>query len=137
MLHLQAAGGAKKQPAPPLGLTAEQQGPCAPRRSIPLGTHQALRGGGSELGPLLGSEGSAVKTLPAVQGTQAPSRSWEGPPEKGMATHSSVLAWRIPRRRGALWATVHGVAKYNRTERRTLSLSGLLVNLSEFKYQCL
>ena len=31
--------------------------------------------------------------------------------EEGMATHSSVLAWRIPMDRGAWWATVHGVAK--------------------------
>jgi len=30
---------------------------------------------------------------------------WEDPLEKGKATHSSVLAWRIP------WTTVHGVAK--------------------------
>ena len=30
---------------------------------------------------------------------------------KGMATHSSILAWRIPMDRGAWWATVHGVAK--------------------------
>ena len=31
--------------------------------------------------------------------------------EKGMATHSSILAWRIPRDRGAWQATGHGVAK--------------------------
>ena len=31
--------------------------------------------------------------------------------EKGMATHSSILAWRIPMDRGAWQATVHGVAK--------------------------
>ena len=31
--------------------------------------------------------------------------------EKGMATHSSILAWRIPMDRGAWRATVHGVAK--------------------------
>ena len=31
--------------------------------------------------------------------------------EKGMLTHSSILAWRIPLDRGAGWATVHGVAK--------------------------
>ena len=36
---------------------------------------------------------------------------WEDPLEEGMATHSSVLAWRIPTNRGAWWATVHGVAK--------------------------
>ena len=31
--------------------------------------------------------------------------------EKGVATYSSILAWRIPMDRGASWATVHGVAK--------------------------
>ena len=36
---------------------------------------------------------------------------WEDPLEKGMATHSSILAWRIPIDRGAWWATDHGVAK--------------------------
>ena len=30
---------------------------------------------------------------------------------KEMATHSSILAWKIPMDRGAWWATVHGVAK--------------------------
>ena len=34
----------------------------------------------------------------------------EDPLEKGMATHSSILAWRMPKDRGALWATVRGVA---------------------------
>ena len=32
-------------------------------------------------------------------------------PEVGMATYSSILAWRIPMDRGAWWATVHWVAK--------------------------
>ena len=31
--------------------------------------------------------------------------------EEGMATHSSILAWRIPMERGAWWAIVFGVAK--------------------------
>ena len=35
----------------------------------------------------------------------------EDPLEEGMATHSSILAWRIPMGRGAWWATVQGVAK--------------------------
>ena len=35
----------------------------------------------------------------------------EDPLEEGMATHSSVLAWRIPRDRGAWWVTVHGVER--------------------------
>ena len=37
-----------------------------------------------------------VKNLPAVQETQVRSLGWEDPLEKGMATYSSVLAWRIP-----------------------------------------
>ena len=32
----------------------------------------------------------------------------EDPLEKAMATHSSILAWRIPMDRGTSWATVHG-----------------------------
>ena len=35
----------------------------------------------------------------------------EDPLEAGMATHSSILAWRIPMVRGAWWATVHEDAK--------------------------
>ena len=38
-----------------------------------------------------------VKRLPAMQETQVRSLGWENPMEKGMATHSSILAWRIPR----------------------------------------
>ena len=36
-----------------------------------------------------------VKIQPAMQETHVHSLGWEGPLEKGMATHSSVLAWRI------------------------------------------
>jgi len=36
---------------------------------------------------------------------------WEDPIQKGMATYSSILDWRIPVDRGAWRATVHGVAK--------------------------
>ena len=36
-----------------------------------------------------------VKYLPAMQETQVQSLGWEDPLEKGMATHSSILAWRI------------------------------------------
>ena len=41
--------------------------------------------------------GSDVKNLPAMQETWVRSLVWENPLEKGMATHSSILAWRIPR----------------------------------------
>ena len=37
-----------------------------------------------------------VKNLPAVQETWARSLGWEDPLEKGMATHSSIFAWRTP-----------------------------------------
>ena len=37
-----------------------------------------------------------VKNLPAMWKTWVQSLSWEGPLEKGMATHSSILAWRVP-----------------------------------------
>ena len=38
----------------------------------------------------------SVKSLPAVQETRVRSLGWEDPLKKEMATHSSILAWRIP-----------------------------------------
>ena len=46
-----------------------------------------------------------------MQETWVQSLVWEDPLEEGMATHSSILAWRIPMDRGAWRAAVHGVAK--------------------------
>ena len=51
-----------------------------------------------------------VKNLPAMQDTWVQSLGWEDPLEKEMATHSSILAWRIP------WTeepglVLHGVTK--------------------------
>jgi len=37
-----------------------------------------------------------VKNLPAMQETWVQSLDWDDPLEKGKATHSSILAWRIP-----------------------------------------
>ena len=47
-----------------------------------------------------------VKNLPATQKTQVQSLGWEDPLEKGMATHSSILAWKIPwtEESGGLWS---------------------------------
>ena len=42
-----------------------------------------------------------VKNLPAMQETWVRSVGWEDPLEEGMATQSSILAWRIPMDRGA------------------------------------
>ena len=52
-----------------------------------------------------------VKNLPAMRETWVRSLGQEDPLEEGMATHSSILAWRIPMDRGAWQATVHGVLK--------------------------
>ena len=46
-----------------------------------------------------------------VASNKVQSLGWKDPLEEGMATHSSILAWRIPMDRGAWRATVHGVAK--------------------------
>ena len=48
--------------------------------------------------PLYGRnlEAKMVKNLPAMQKTQVRSLGWEDPLEKGMTTHFSILAWRIP-----------------------------------------
>jgi len=52
-----------------------------------------------------------AQNLPAMQETRVPPLGQEDPLEKRMVTHSSVLAGRIPRDRGAWRATVHVVAK--------------------------
>ena len=59
-----------------------------------------------------------VKNLLASAGNvrdKSSIRGWEDSLEKEMATHSSILAWRIPWR-GAWWAVVHSVAEPGRTE---------------------
>ena len=47
--------------------------------------------------------------------------TWDYPLEEGMATHSSILAWRIPMDRGAWGATVHRVTK-SQTQLKRLSM---------------
>jgi len=50
-----------------------------------------------------------MKNLPAMQETRVQSLGWEDPLKKGMAIHSSIIAWKIP------WTekprTVHGINK--------------------------
>ena len=50
-----------------------------------------------------------VQNPPAMLETWVGSLGWEDPLEKGMVTHSSILAGRIPMDRGAWWAIVHEV----------------------------
>ena len=52
-----------------------------------------------------------VKNSPAMQKAWVWSLGWEDLLEEGMATHSSILAWRNPMGRGAWRATVHGITK--------------------------
>ena len=68
-------------------------------------------------------------------------------PEEGMATHSCILAWRIPMDRGAWQATVHGVAKswtwlkwlgmvkHSKNLQSALSLALGLLNLKYSKFE--
>ena len=65
-----------------------------------------------------------VKNPPAMQETWVRSLGWENPLKEGMATHSRILAWRIPMDRRAWQATVHVVAK-NWTQLSTAGLSEL------------
>ena len=66
---------------------------------------------------------------PAVQESWVRSLAWEDPLEKGMATHSSVLAWRIP------WTEEPGGLQYmvsqkpDMTKQLTLSLSKDLIEI--------
>ena len=52
-----------------------------------------------------------VKNLPGMRETWVRSLDWEDPLEEDMATHSSILVWRIPMDRGAWQDTVHGAEK--------------------------
>ena len=73
--------------------------------------------------------GSAVKNPPAMQKTQetqVQSLSREDPPEKGMATHSSILAWRIP------WTEEPGlqsIGSQSRTPQKGLSTHACTMTL--------
>ena len=69
----------------------------------------------------------AVKNLPVTHEIRD---HWEGPLEKGMAAHSSVLAWRIPwtedlgQGMGGMW-----LKALDKTEQLTLSLPYIFLNL--------
>ena len=65
-----------------------------------------------------------VRNLPTVQETWVQFVGWEGPLEKGKATHSRILAWRIP------WASPRGRKESDTAGQLSLSLSqvALVVN---------
>ena len=60
-----------------------------------------------------------VKNPPVMQETWVGSLGWEDSLEKGKATHSSILTWRIP------WTSSWGCKEFDTTERLSLSLSCL------------
>ena len=76
-----------------------------------------------------------VKNLPAMWETWAPSLGWEDPLEEVMATHSSILARRIPMDRGAWQATVLGVAESDPNKR--LSTAQPMQELRKMHFQSL
>ena len=68
-----------------------------------------------------------VKNMPATRETWVRSLGWEDLLEKGKATHSSILAWRIPR-------TVHGVAK-SRTQLSDFHYTLTIIRIVENDHQ--
>ena len=63
-----------------------------------------------------------VKNLPAMQETQVRSLGWEDLLEKVMVTHSSILAWRIPRTKSLVGYSPWGRKELDATERLKLPL---------------
>ena len=57
-----------------------------------------------------------VKNSPAMQETWVRFLGWEDPLEEGMATHSSILAWRIPMDRGTWQVCPWGCKESDMTE---------------------
>ena len=64
-----------------------------------------------------------VKNMPIVRETWVQFLGWEDPLAKLMATHSSILAWRIPQKDRAGWTVVHGVT-VSATTVRPFSFTG-------------
>ena len=71
---------------------------------------------------------SMVKNLPAMQETQILSQGWEDPLEEGIATHSNIPAWRMPRTEepGGLQSAEQQRVKHNSVTNTS--------TLQEFKY---
>ena len=84
-----------------------------------------------------------AKSPPAVQETQVQSLGWKRPLEKGLASHSRVLAWRVPRTEepGRLQSMGHRVRHGRATNTLTSSFhfhgtEDLVLNLIRFKENC-
>ena len=62
-----------------------------------------------------------VKNLPAMWETWGQYLGWKDSLEEGMATHFSILVWRIPMDRGAWWATVYGVTESDTSDQLSIA----------------
>ena len=71
-----------------------------------------------------------VRNLPAMWDTWVQPLGWEDSLQEGMATDSSILAWRIPMDRGAWWATIHGVVELDTTEQLSTHITSQFLNIS-------
>ena len=74
-----------------------------------------------------------VKNPPTTWDTWVRTLDWEDPLEEGMATHPSILAWRIPMERGAWRAAVHAVTK-SQTRLCDLGYKSMVLNQTLFLY---
>ena len=72
-----------------------------------------------------------VKHLPAMREARVRSLGWEDPLEEAMATHSSILAWKISWTE-EWWATVHGVAESNTAEQLHFLFSFLNFKIEKY-----
>ena len=64
---------------------------------------------------------------------QVQSLGWEDPPEQEMATHSSILAWKIPWVGGGWWAAVHEITvRHNRVQHSTAATVCAIPDFSTF-----
>ena len=107
--HFEGRGGCNAAKYPKIHWTAPhpQQRVIWPKVS----KVQRLRNPGLELSSF--PSGSAIKNLPAMKTTWIWSLGWEDPLEEGTATHSSILAWRIP------WTEDPGGLKSTGSQSRT------------------
>ena len=81
---------------------------------IKSGTDPTVRKTNSRLPMSSGFVAQSVKNLPAMQETQVQLLGWEDPLEKEMATHSTILAWRIPWTEEPGRFPVHRIARVGR-----------------------
>ena len=75
-----------------------------------------------------------VKNLPAMWETWVQSLRREDPLEKGMATHCSILVWRIPQTEEPGGATAHGAAK-SQTRLKQLTYNTYGINRHKLLYK--